>query len=149
MHPTEQIAQVHERVSAYRPELLRRLLKSYGYPMLAVVLVGTLLAPLLLSVLSFIPNSTALIITFGVNLLILVRGWQYMERKTRATSLFSLYTRYSSQRRRTEALIEDSEDNARPDDIRDARHATESLAQSFIEAAQDAGIQPEKVESAG
>jgi maltose-binding protein MalE len=97
-------------------------------------------------VLSFIPDSTAMILTFGVNLLILVKGWQYMERKTRATSLFSLYTRYSSQRRRTESLIEA---NAATDDIHDALHATESLAQSFIEAAQDAGIQPDKVESAG
>jgi hypothetical protein len=143
---SERIEQIQERVAAYRPELLRRLLKSYGYPMLAVVLVGTLLAPLLLSVLTFIPNSTAMILTFGINLLILVYGWRYMERTTRATALFSLYVRYSSQRRRTETLIDDE---ASDDDLTDALHATESLAQSFIETARDAGIQPEKVESAG
>jgi hypothetical protein len=140
------MAQIQERVGAYRPELLRRLLKTYGYPTLGVVLMGTLLAPLLLSVLTFIPGSTALIITFGANLAILVYGWRYMERTTRSTALFSLYVRYSSQRRRTRTLIKDE---ASDDKLTDALHATESLAQNFIEAARDAGIQPEKVESAG
>jgi hypothetical protein len=54
--------------------------------------------------------------------------------------------RYSSQRRRTRTLIKDE---ASDDKLTDALHATESLAQNFIEAARDAGIQPEKVESAG
>lgn len=135
MAPIEtRLTESFERTRPYVPTLAQRLLLTYGLPMLAAVLVSTLGSRLLLALLPQLPLSTATLLTLFVNILILIRGWQWMEKRFGATKLFFLYIVVSRNRRELKRLL-----NQSPQDTSAINAGLKQLAQAeqdFVGAAQ-------------
>jgi len=119
-----QLDEIHDSVRVYLPALLSRLALTTLVPITAALIVNVVL-PLLLP--DFVPSSTATILAFGANLLVLVFGWRALEGRTHATSLFVLYSGYSSQRR----AVQNERDNA------PSLATVQQSAQRVIETAQE------------
>ncbi|MCA9914611.1 MAG: hypothetical protein KC496_14765 [Anaerolineae bacterium] len=124
-----QLDQIQDSVRVYLPALFTRLALTTVLPITVALLVNAIL-PILIE--SFVPLSTATTMAFAANLLVLFFGWRMLENRTHATSLFVLYSGYSSQRRALQ--------NARAD--APSLATVQQSAQRFIEAARDSGLQP-------
>jgi hypothetical protein len=115
----------------YLPELLRRLAQTYllplGVAMLLAVVGGVLLAQM-------IPSSTATAIIFALNVGVFYYGWNFMEKRTHATALFSLYVSGSRERRALERLITAArrQDPRAQADLAAQVKRYEAAAQAFI-----------------
>lgn len=130
MNPTQlMIEETQAAMRRYVPGVVQRLALTYGGLLLLVMLVGTLIASTLAR---FIPPSTAALVAFGVNLWILVDLRPRIEQRLQATGLFVLYTRTSRARRELEKDISNEQ----------LREAYQNNAATFIEAAQEANIEP-------
>jgi len=102
------LAESYERTRPYLPTLVQRLALTYGLPMLIAVLISTLGSRLLLTLLPELPLSTATLLTLAVNIFVLVRGWQWLEKRFGATKLFFLYIVVSRNRREIKRLMQQS-----------------------------------------
>jgi hypothetical protein len=102
------LTESYERTRPYLPALVQRLALTYGLPMLAAVLISTLGSRLLLALLPEFPLSTATLLTLGANILVLVRGWQWLEKRFGGTKLFFLYIVVSRNRRELKRLLQQS-----------------------------------------
>jgi len=102
------LAESYERTRPYLPTLVQRLALTYGLPMLVAVLISTLGSRLLLTLLPELPLSTATLLTLAVNIFVLVRGWQWLEKRFGATKLFFLYIVVSRNRREIKRLMQQS-----------------------------------------
>lgn len=102
------ITESSERTRPYLPTLVQRLILTYGLPMLVAVLISTLGSRLLLALLPEFPLSTATLLTLAANILVLVRGWQWLEKRYGATKLFFLYIVVSRNRRDLKRLVQQS-----------------------------------------
>lgn len=128
-HLQAQLDELHSSVRIYLPALFTRLALTSLLPIILALLVNASLSALLPE---FVPASTATTLAFAANLLVLFFGWRTLETRTHATSLFVLYSSYSSQRR----ALQNARDNA------PSLAALEQSAQGFIKAAQESGLQP-------
>lgn len=129
-----------ERVRAYLPDVLQRLLLTYGIPLLIAFVLATA-GGVVIS--SFLPVSTTNIIVLGLNLAVLVYGWRWLERRYKATSLFLIYVRFSRERRDLDKMLKN---DAAPDAIQAKQSMMEESAQNFIDAVRELGITPRKSE---
>jgi hypothetical protein len=116
----------------YIPALLRRLALTYGLPLGAALLLATVGAVLLSSV---IPSSTATAVVFALNVALFYYGWNALEKRTRATALFTLYVAGTRERRTLERLIRAAEAQRQPATASLAEQVAryEASAQNFIE----------------
>jgi hypothetical protein len=102
------LTESYERTRPYVPTLAQRLALTYGLPMLVAVLISTLGSRLLLTLLPELPLSTATLLTLFVNIMILIRGWQWLEKRFGATKMFYLYIVVSRNRRDLKRLLQQS-----------------------------------------
>lgn len=102
------LTESYKRTRPYVPVLVQRLALTYGLPMLVAVLISTLGSRLLLALLPELPLSTATLLTLAVNILVLLRGWQWLEKRFGATKLFFLYIVVSRNRREIKRLMQQS-----------------------------------------
>jgi hypothetical protein len=102
----------YERTRPYLPALVQRLALTYGLPMLVAVLISTLGSRLMLALLPELPLSTATLITLAANLFVLIRGWQWLEKRYGGTKLFFLYIVVSRNRRELKRLLQQSPSDA-------------------------------------
>jgi hypothetical protein len=102
----------YERTRPYLPALVQRLALTYGLPMLVAVLISTLGSRLMLALLPELPLSTATLITLAANLFVLIRGWQWLEKRYGGTKLFFLYIVVSRNRRELKRLLQQSPNDA-------------------------------------
>lgn len=100
------LTESYERTRPYLPSLVQRVALTYGLPMLVAVMISTLGSRLLLALLPQLPLSTATLLTLGANILVLVRGWQWMEKRFLGTKLFFLYIVVSRNRRDVKRLLQ-------------------------------------------
>jgi hypothetical protein len=128
----------HERITKevqpYVAGVFPRLAFNFGLVLTVALIVSTIAVP---SLAQFIPQSTATTLGFCTNFLILFFGLRALENRNHATALFVLYSKYSRQRRDLEALMKQGNQ-----DVDSSLGALEEIAQSFIKAATEAGIQP-------
>jgi hypothetical protein len=102
------LTESYERTRPYLPALVQRLALTYGLPMLVAVLISTLGSRLMLALLPELPLSTATLITLAANLFVLIRGWQWLEKRYGGTKLFFLYIVVSRNRRELKRLLQQS-----------------------------------------
>ena len=102
------LAESYERTRPYLPTLVQRLFLTYGLPMLIAVMISTLGSRLLLALLPELPLSTATLLTLFANILVLIRGWQWLEKRYGGTKLFYLYIVLSRNRRELKRLLQQS-----------------------------------------
>jgi hypothetical protein len=131
---------MEKEVKPYVSGLFPRLALNYGLLLFVAVLVSTIAVPTLGL---WIPQSTASVLGFSINFLMLFFGWRFFEKRNKATSLYILYTSYSRQRRDLEALMKQAE--AKSLSNMDALYTSvdkfEEAAKAFLSAAQEAGIE--------
>ena len=115
----------------YLPELMRRLAQTYLLPLSAALLLATVGGVLLAQ---FIPSSTTTAVLFALNVGVFYYGWNFMERRTHATALFSLYVSGSRERRALEQLITAArrQDPRAQADLAAQVKRYEAAAQAFI-----------------
>lgn len=128
-----------DRVRVYLPELIKKLGITYGVPLIGAMLLATL-GGIVIS--NFLPVSTTNIIVFGLNLGILLYGWRWLEKRTNATGIFLMYSRWSRTRRDLETLLNDS--NSTIAQIENQRAIMGAGAQEFIDTMREAGAEPRK-----
>ena len=137
----ETVKRAHEnivnQVTPYVAGIFPRLASNYGLVIVLALLVSTIAVP---SLAQFIPQSTATTLGFCANFLLLFFGLRYLESRNPATALFMLYSQYSRQRRDLEAMMKQG--NSSGESLENSLAALEAIAQSFIKAASEAGIQP-------
>lgn len=142
-NPLQHAQKSHEnterQVKPYVGELLPRLVNNYGLLFLLALLVSLFLVPLLAN---WIPQSTATILGYALNLLLLVYGSRFLEGRNKATGLYVLYSRYSRQRRSLETLMKQAEAQSleNSDSLYSSVDLFEEAAKNFLSAAQDAGV---------
>jgi hypothetical protein len=122
-----------ERTRPFVPLLVQRLALIYLLPMMAAVLISTLGSRLLLALLPEFPLSTATILILGVNLFILVKGWQYLEQRFGGTRLFLLYNVVSRIRRSLKRLI--AQPSADPASVNALLQQLQQAEEGFIATA--------------
>jgi uncharacterized protein YacL len=137
----ETIAHTRDDVRVYLPALMQRLGITFGVPIVAAMLVGTIGAMLLSQV---IPSSTTSIIALGINIAIMVFGWRYLERRYKGTSAFIVYTRYSRTRRDLENMLKKSPEGSDTSaaQIELQRESVAKASGAFVHAMQEMGAQP-------
>ena len=147
-HAKKTAENAHLQVQPYMASLFQRLGFNYAILIMIMVLINTVGVWLLLTFLP-IPQSTANVIGFSVNLIFLLYGWRFLEKRNRATSLFVLYTRYSRQRRDLTDNIKLAEDGAleNTDDLYIQVDVLEEKATSFLEAVESEGMKAHQSES--
>ena len=128
-----------DRVRVYLPDLIKKLGITYGVPLIAAMLLATL-GGIIIS--NFLPVSTTNIIVFGLNLGILLYGWRWLEKRTNATGIFLMYSRWSRTRRDLEKLLDD--DASTIAQIDNQRAIMEAGAQEFIDTMRESGASPRK-----
>ena len=135
------IATTRDEVRRYIPEVVRRMMMTFGAPLLVAVLVATIGAMLLARVL---PSPTVSLIAFVVNVGVMFYGWRYFEQRLHGTSAFVVYTRYSRLRRDLETLLKQAPEGADVSaaDIEEQRELVVEAADAFIDVMQDMGAQP-------
>ena len=135
------ITTTRDEVRTFIPALVRRLMLTFGPPLLVALLVSTIGAMLLSRVL---PSSTTSIIAFGVNIAIMVYGWRFLERRYKGTSAFIVYTRYSRIRRDLEAMIKKTPNGSDISEgkIEEQRAGVVKSADAFIQVMYEMGAQP-------
>lgn len=113
------------------PHLTQRLAQTYLLPLGAALLLATVGAVLLAQV---IPSSTATAIVFALNVGVFYYGWNYMEKRTNATALFSLYVAGTRERRSLAQLIAAAQagDSAARAELPAQVQRYEAAAQAFI-----------------
>lgn len=116
----------------YLPTLAQRLAQTYLAPLAVALLLATAGAVLLAQV---IPSSTATAIVFALNVGVFYYGWNYMERRTNATALFSLYVAGTRERRALAQLIAAAQagDSAAQSQLAAQTQRYEAAAQAFIQ----------------
>lgn len=132
----QHIDQQREAVRAYVPGVVTRLLMTYFVPLILAVAAAAAASIILPNVL---PASTVSIVSFGVALLCLVFGWRLLENRTKATSLFVLFTRISRARRDLEAALTQSTPEAK---LTQQQQAFDAAVQSFMDAVHEQNVQP-------
>lgn len=140
MTPQTARQRMNETQAAQRPfipSLLRRLALTYGLPLSAALLLATVGAVLLSSL---IPSSTATVVVFALNVGLFYYGWNALEKRTRATALFTLYVAGTRERRTLEKLIRAAEanDTAAAGLLAEQVARYEASAHNFIEQMQAA-----------
>lgn len=90
------------RTRAYLAPLLQRLLVTYGVPLTAALFISTIGAMLISQIL---PDSTTSLLALVLNVLVIFYGWRAIERRTRATASFVLYTHTTRERRALARLL--------------------------------------------
>jgi len=147
-HAKKAQERAYDAVQPYMPPLFKRLAFNYFVLLFTVAIVNTLGMRVLLSVLPM-PPSTANVIGFSVNLILLLFGWRLLEQRNKATGLFILYTRFSSQRRDLKATIENAEDDVLDDDnaLYVGVDLMEEAAKNFLDAVENEGVTPLKAEA--
>lgn len=130
------IDKTYSDVRQYFPALLQRLLVTYSVPIVLTMIMALVGGQVLITLTGDVGTSsmTALL----VNIIILMVVWRFMERRTQATGLFVLYTRYSRQRRDLQKAEDVSSDDV---------DVLATLASNFIESAQAAGIAPREAQA--
>jgi hypothetical protein len=111
MNPAQiesRITESFERTRPYVPLLVQRLAITYGIPMFSALLIATIGSRLLLALLPEFPISTATVLILAINLIVLVRGWAWLERRYEGTRLFFLYNVVSRNRRELKRLMAQS-----------------------------------------
>jgi hypothetical protein len=127
------ITESFERTRPYVPILAQRLALVYLLPMTIAVLVSTVGSRLLLSLLPELPMSTATLIILAINLFLLIRGWQWLEKRYEGTKLFLMYNLVSRHRRDLKRLAAQSPmDHAL---VNAALQQLQQAEQGFISAA--------------
>lgn len=113
------------------PSLTQRLAQTYLLPLGAALLLATVGAVLLAQV---IPSSTATAVVFALNVGVFYYGWNYMEKRTNATALFSLYVAGTRERRSLARLIAAAQagDSAARAELPAQVQRYEAAAQAFI-----------------
>lgn len=109
MTPATARQHMNEIQASQRPQLpllMRKLALAYALPLGLALLLATIGALLLSQV---IPSSTATAIVFSLNVAVFYYGWNAMEKRTRATALFSLYVTGSRERRTLASMIQTAE----------------------------------------
>jgi uncharacterized membrane protein len=129
----------HERITKevqpYVAGIFPRLAFNFGLLVVLALIVSTIAVP---SLAQFIPQSTATTLGFCTNFLLLFFGMRYLENRNHALALFVLYSKYSRERRDLEAFMQQGNQESLESNL----DALEELAQSFINAATEAGVQP-------
>lgn len=122
---------IQSRQRPHLPNLTQRLAQTYLLPLAAALLLATVGAVLLAQV---IPSSTATAIVFALNVGVFYYGWNYMEKRTNATALFSLYVAGTRERRRLARLIAAAQagDSAARAELPAQVQRYEAAAQAFI-----------------
>jgi hypothetical protein len=111
MNPAQidsRITESFERTRPYVPLLVQRLAITYGIPMFSALLIATIGGRLLLALLPEFPLSTANIAILLINLVVLVRGYAWLEQRYGGTKLFFLYNVVSRNRRELKRLMAQS-----------------------------------------
>lgn len=138
----QQLDTVYKAIRPYMPHLFQRLAGNYGL-IFFVVLVWNLIVLTVIDAYIPFPQSTIIVLSFAGPLLILYYGWRFMENRNHATSLFVLYTQYSSQRRRLLTQLEQAENGVLEDDntLIVGVQQLEETADSFLDAADENKLQ--------
>lgn len=111
MNPAQveaRITESFERTRPFVPVLVQRLAITYGIPLFSALLIATIGGRLLLAALPEFPLSTANILILVINLVVLVRGYAWLEQRYGGTKLFFLYNVVSRNRRELKRLIAQS-----------------------------------------
>lgn len=94
----------------YLGDLLARLAQTYIIPFGLAFLVSTVGGVVFANALPALPQSTLSVLLFAVNVLIFWYGWRWLERRTRATSLYILYVRAARERRALASALAHAQD---------------------------------------
>jgi hypothetical protein len=135
---TPQTAQQHitDIQASQRPALVKlsqKLVTTYLIPLAIAFLLSTVGAMLLANIL---PSSTTSILVFAANIAVFYYVWSYLDKRTQATALFSLYIIGTRQRRALAKLIasaKQGDDKAKNDLALEVKNY-QSHAQNFINA---------------
>lgn len=116
----------------YLPTLAQRLAQTYLVPLTIALLLATVGAMLLAQV---IPSSTTTAVIFALNVGVFYYGWNFLEKRTHATALFSLYVAGSRERRALARLIAAAQagDRAAVTQLADQVQRYEAAAQAFVQ----------------
>lgn len=132
----KRLAAVQPSIRAYVPAIVRNMALTYLPAFTVLVVVSAVLPRLLLN---FLPDSTSAIITWGANLMILLYGLRYLEKRYRGTTLFTLYTQYSKQRRTLEKALAESQD---AELLSASLQSLETAVDQLMKTLQEAGARP-------
>lgn len=134
---------IYDSIRGYLPALGNRLMLTYLLPLTLGLIAGVVV---LLLANQALPQSTASILSFGANLLILGFGWRILEKHTGATSLFVSYTAASSARRRLRKLLTQAQsgEDVPAEALTDQLNTFEAAAQAFMDNMRHQGIIPRK-----
>jgi hypothetical protein len=116
----------------YVAKLLPKLALTYLVPLGGALLLATVGAVILAN---FIPSSTATAIVFALNVAVFYYGWNWLEKRTQATGLFTLFVTGSRERRALATLIQNAQngDNRAKDDLAVQVQRYDTAVQAFIE----------------
>ncbi len=147
-HAKQTAENTHQQVQPYMASLFQRLGFNYANLIILMLVINILSVWLLLRILP-LPPSTANVIGFAVNLIFLVYGWRFLEKRNNATALFVLYTRYSRQRRDLKDNIKLAEDGAleNEDNLYTQVDVLEENASLFLDAVEEEGMKAHYRES--
>ncbi|XWX02970.1 hypothetical protein VZO05_10690 [Aggregatilineales bacterium SYSU G02658] len=125
---------IQSRQRSHLPALAQRLAQTYLLPLGAALLLATVGAALLAQL---IPSSTTTAVVFALNVGVFYYGWNYMEQRTHATALFSLYVAGTRERRALARLIAAARagDEAARAQLADQAARYDAAAQAFIQRA--------------
>lgn len=138
----EFMQQQRERLRVYTPALGNRLLLTYLVPIIGMLAVTTLLGVFGSRAL---PESTLSLLGLAANIVILVYGWRWAEKRLRGTSLFVLWSRYNKERRELELLLKraDASHEMQPEIIDMKRDLLQNAADNVVSAMQGVGVSPQ------
>jgi hypothetical protein len=116
----------------YVANLLPKLAVTYLVPLGVALGLATVGAVILAN---FIPSSTATAIVFALNVGVFYYGWNWLEKRTQATGLFTLFVSGSRERRALATLIQNAQkgDARAKDDLAVQVQRYDSAVQAFIE----------------
>lgn len=127
---------IFQQIQPYMLAILPRL--SFNYLTLTTGLVILWFVGVQL-ISQFLPLSTANAIMFALELFVFVKGWQFLENRNHATSLFASYMYYSRQRRNLKKLLSDDTDE---EALSNNVQWLEEAAEAFIDTAKERGVEP-------
>jgi hypothetical protein len=111
MNPAQidsRITESFDRTRPYVSIVAQRLALTYLLPMTIAVIISTVGSRVLLAILPELPLSTATMILLTANIFLLVKGWQWLEKRYEGTKLFFLYNVVSRNRRDLKRLMAQS-----------------------------------------